>query len=239
MGNIRIDVLNQSVALTDAQVKQACEDIQIQITRDFEPIWITGAQLNFVPQGQTPPAGGWQMIVLDNSDQADALGYHELTSEGLPLGKVFAKTTIEDGENWTVTLSHEILEMIVDPYTIWTSFDQTSAYSRAYSLEVADPVEDDSIGYKINNTLVSNFVTPQWFNSSLAANSAQFDFMKVLNMPVSLAKGGYCSYIDMSNPSAGWQQSFADKAIDMSRSRSKARLDNREIPRDLWRKSTR
>ena len=32
------------------------------------------------------------MLVLDTSDQAGALGYHDVTPQGLPLGKVFAKT---------------------------------------------------------------------------------------------------------------------------------------------------
>jgi hypothetical protein len=36
-----------------------------------------------------PAPDGWWLVFLDNSDQAGALAYHDLTNEGLPLSKVF------------------------------------------------------------------------------------------------------------------------------------------------------
>jgi hypothetical protein len=42
------------------------------------------------------------------------VGYHDLTNEGLPLGKVFAGSDMVNGYNWTVTASHELLEMLID-----------------------------------------------------------------------------------------------------------------------------
>jgi len=50
-------------------------------------------------------------VILDDSDQAGALGYHDLTSDGLPIGKVFAASDLKAGTSWTVTASHELLEM--------------------------------------------------------------------------------------------------------------------------------
>ena len=195
--------------------------------------------MNFVPTGQAIPVGGWQMGIFDTSDVADALGYHELTPEGQPLGKVFAKTAQQDGASWTVTLSHELLEMLGDPDASLYALNQDSVSTKIYSYEVCDPVEDDSSGYKINNTLVSNFVFPEWFEEFWAANSTQFDFMKSVNMPLMLSKNGYLTVLDITKNPGTWQTLFgpARTTIDLARSRSSARHLLRMIPRTEWRKS--
>jgi len=38
------------------------------------------------------------MVFLDNADQPGALAYHDLTPDGLPLAKVFVKTTVDNGD---------------------------------------------------------------------------------------------------------------------------------------------
>jgi len=48
--------------------------------------------LPFIPKNQMPAAGSWWLVFLDNSDQAGALAYHDLTNDGLPISKVFVKT---------------------------------------------------------------------------------------------------------------------------------------------------
>jgi hypothetical protein len=40
---------------------------------------------------ELPAPDSWWLVFLDNSDQAGALAYHDLTNEGLPLSKVFVK----------------------------------------------------------------------------------------------------------------------------------------------------
>src|SRR2546425_8365467 len=114
MATIKIAVINATsdVVLSDAEAAPAVNALQEQVTSDFAPVWGTDADLTFVPRGQTPPAGSWWLSLLDSSDQANALGYHDLTSEGLPLGKAFVKTDKDEGLAWTVTASHELLEML-------------------------------------------------------------------------------------------------------------------------------
>jgi len=92
--------------------------------------------VKFVPQGDSPAAGSWWLVSLDDSDQASALGYHDMTSEGLPLGKVFGTTNLKFGTNWTVTASHELLEMLGDPSINLTVFIQSnSAAGRLYAYD--------------------------------------------------------------------------------------------------------
>ena len=68
-----------------------------------------------MPTGGTPAAGTWWLSILDNTDRAGVLGHHDLTPDGLPVGKSFAGTDKHYGHSWTVTASHELLEMLADP----------------------------------------------------------------------------------------------------------------------------
>src|SRR5271157_173678 len=98
-----ISVINQSSVVADADVKRAVAALQKQVSEHFAPAWGVDAMLTFIPSGAAPPPGTWWMVVLDSSDQAGALGYHDLTTDGLPLGKVFAGTDMQYGTQWTVT----------------------------------------------------------------------------------------------------------------------------------------
>ena len=79
-------IINASTVLKDADIDAAVPDLQTQITRDFAPAWGIDADLAFYPKKNAPPKTSWWISVLDTSDEADALGYHDLTSAGLLLG---------------------------------------------------------------------------------------------------------------------------------------------------------
>src|SRR5438093_1549935 len=92
MAGTTISVLNPSTVMKDSEVEALLPALQTQLDRDFLAAWNIPAELVFVPHGQTPDPDSWWLSILDNSDQAGALGYHDVTNEGLPLGKVFAGT---------------------------------------------------------------------------------------------------------------------------------------------------
>jgi hypothetical protein len=102
-----VAITNASTCLSDKQVAAAIPALQRQVTVDFRAYWETDCQLTFLPREEPLAEGWWQISVTDNPDQAGALGYHELTSRGTPLGKVFAGLDLQSGGSWTVTLSHE------------------------------------------------------------------------------------------------------------------------------------
>ena len=85
--------------------------MQAYVNQYVAPVWGTPAKLvkttNFVKDA-------WAIVFLDNADQPGALAYHDLTPGGLPLSKVFVKTTLADGELVSVSASHELVEMLVD-----------------------------------------------------------------------------------------------------------------------------
>lgn len=244
---INVAIVNESSILTDAQVYACTYALQIQTKCDFYPIWGIASHVYFAPKGTVIPAGHSQLIILDTADQAGALGYHDLTSTGDPLGKVFAKTTMDAGEQWTVTASHELLEMLVDPYINLTVFLQNSAFTgRLMPYEVCDAVQGDLCTYPIpsaGNIVVSDFVTPAWFEDFRQPNSARFDFKNLVTQPFEIYKGGYMSFFSVT-AATGWQQSFAEKLPtqtvgDLTKAdHSKARNELRSKQRSQWKLST-
>ncbi|MFI5174428.1 MAG: hypothetical protein ACHQKY_06205 [Terriglobia bacterium] len=240
MANIKVAVINSCTVLTDNQINAAIPALQTQVHRDLAPAWGIDADLTFVPKDTQPPSGSWWLVILDNSDQAGALGYHDLTQEGLPLGKVFAGSDLQLGYEWTVTTSHELLEMLVDPDVNLTVFTQPNAHSGTlYAYEVCDACEADDLGYKIDTTLVSDFVFPAWFESFRTKGSTQFDFGKQIQAPFQLAAGGYIGVFDVTK-GTGWHQITAEGApltFDM-RPRLGSRRERRRTPREQWLKSS-
>jgi len=239
MADIKIAVINQSTALTDDQVNSIIPALQTQVHRDLASAWGIDADLTFVPQGSQPATGSWWLVILDNSDQAGALGYHDLTQEGMPLGKVFAASDLQAGYQWTVTVSHELLEMLVDPDVNLTVFTQPDANSGTlYAYEVCDACEADQFGYNINGTVVSDFVYPAWFESFRAKGSTQFDYGNTIQAPFQLLSGGYIGVFDVTK-GTGWHQITAEGEpykFDM-RPRVGSRRERRRTPRHQWLKS--
>jgi hypothetical protein len=224
-----IAITNASTCLTDAQVEAVLPALQKQVSADFKAYWEQDCTLCFLGKDQPLTAGWWQIVVTDNPDPAGALGYHELTRLGTPLGKVFAKLDLQSGSSWTVTLSHELLEILADPWINWCA---TGSDSSIYALEVCDPVEADELGYPIDGVLVSDFITPAWYEPTSAD---RLDFKQHISKELELARGGYISIFD---PTTGWTQMTA-RGEGGPRGAPGSRRQRRKLIRPAWRKSER
>jgi len=229
MAAINISVFNQSTVVSDGDVSNVVNALQKQVDKDFGPAWGVSVQLTFVPQNQKPNPQYWWLVVLDNSDQAGALGYHDLTPAGLPIGKVFAASDLQYKTSWSVTMSHELLEMLADPNINLTVFDEGPIGARLYAYEVCDPCEDDSFGYKIDGILVSDFVLPAWFESFRKPNSTDFDFQKHVTAPLQLLNNGYISVNDLAS-GLGWLSMSASPNNARANPPSGSRRQRRTIP---------
>jgi hypothetical protein len=236
LATTQISVINESTVLTDADVTPVVIALQQQVTNDFRPIWGIDAELKMISQGLQPPTGAWWLVILDDSDQAGALGYHDLTPDGLPIGKVFAASDLKAGTSWTVTASHELLEMLADPNINLTAFVQNAnTTGTLYAYEVCDACEDDSFGYTISGVQVSDFVYPAWFESFRTQGSTQFDRMNKIQNPLQLLPGGYIGVFNVS-AGTGWQQQTAERTPTNLRHRGHvgSRRERRSINRNQW-----
>lgn len=227
---VQVAVTNESSVMTDAQIAPIVAALQRQVAEDFGPIWDAYATVKMFPKGQQP-ADWWWLGCFDDSDQAGALGYHDVTPRGLPLGKAFLKTDIHYGASPSVTLSHELLEMLGDPEINMAVQVGASTF---YAYESCDPCEADNLGYQIDGVLVSDFLTPQWFRQH---GTGPFDFKSRIKKPLTLVAGGYMS---IWTPHGGWTQKTAEgrPASYLERARVGSRRERRRTPREDWVKST-
>jgi len=183
----QIDCINGTSIISKNAFKNGIDALQIQIDQHFAPAWNIGANLKIVNQ---VTQGNVTIYVLDTTQEADILGYHDVTLKEVPVGFVFAKTSQQSGESWTYTMSHEILELLGDPYANLAAEGQFAGAPAFFAYENCDAVEGDE-GYKINGVQVANFLFPSWFVNQTAT---QYDCLQNLDAPFTIGSGGYLSY---------------------------------------------
>jgi len=208
-------LVNKSTVVPDSEVSAVAAALQTQVTRDFGPIWKCAAEIVVVPIGGAPPAHAWLMDVQDNapSSMQGVLGYHSADAQDNPEAFDFAATSKGYNEPWSVVASHEALELLADMWAMSCCFVQTSdTAGTLYPIEVGDPVEGAAAGYLIDNILVSDFITPAWFDNQLAPGSTKFDFCGHLTKPLEVMVGGYVSVFQVLTGS-GWTQKNAFEVI--------------------------
>lgn len=158
--------------------------MQAYVDQHIVPVWGTPAKL-IKSAGYVK--GAWAMVFLDNADQPGALAYHDLTPDGLPQSKVFVKTTLDNHDLVSVSASHELVEMLVDPaINMMTTGPDPKL---VYAYESADPVE--ALSFNVNGIAMSDFVYPAYFEAFHKAGSVQFDRLKKVNKPFQILSGGY------------------------------------------------
>ncbi len=205
---ITVSILNRSdkKIVTDAALEDFVKSaLQKQVSDDFFPAWNVDAQVTFE---QNPRPGSWWLVILNYTDQSNWFGYH-VTEAGLPLAKVFAQTIERGGCNWTVSVSHELLEMLADPdinrMVCDSSFDPTrlptpgEKSARFFALEVCDPCASDNDGYPIGTHKVSDFILPSWYQKE---SKGPFDKHNKILQPFALSDGGYVGRYSNED---GWQ----------------------------------
>ena len=175
--------------------------LQIQATRDAGPIWGITANVTPFTSLNDVPVGHWPIIIKAKIDQPGADGYHT-DANNQPMAYV------EYAPNWTLVASHEMLEMLVDPFgnrlVPGPSIDPTQIRNRVrYLLEACDPVEDASCSYTINGVMVSNFITPAYHDPANTVGG-RYDFVGAVIAPRTLLKNGYISWLDTAL--GGWYQ---------------------------------
>lgn len=181
--------------------------LQKQATRDLGPVWGIKATVDAFPHIKNIPIGYWPIIIKDKIDDAEAAGYHT-DKHGQPFSLVaFA-------EDWSITCSHEMLEMLVDPFgnRLFASDSIKQGQGRAqYLVEVCDPSEDDGFGYTINGERVSDFYTPDYFDP-VPTSSARYSYTGFIKKPKQVLKNGYLSW-HLPETKEWWQASFFGKKL--------------------------
>jgi hypothetical protein len=214
-----IAILNQSTVVADSDVATMTEAIATQVQFDVAPVWDRApAAVVFYTDPAAVPAAAHGIAIVDTiQDQPKGvLGFHTEDQAAQMWGVVAAKPELDSGGqvttgDWSVssTLSHEALEMFIDPNcNLWAN----DGKGTAYSLEVCDPVEAPT--YTVSGVSVSNFVTPSWFDP-LAPATAQFDKMGQLTAGFSVLNGGYMVYERAGKQQQQWGNQYPNWRKEM------------------------
>jgi hypothetical protein len=211
-----ISAIPAHVALVDqtgevplAELQTLAASLNEQILRDFAPIWSAPASVGAY---EAVPPNTWAVVIQKSLDQPGALGYH--TDNGnQPISYVEYQPSGPEG--YSVTVSHETLEMLADPYgnrqhsalipegTSPEQFGLSDPNAMVqYLLEVCDPCEATS--YQVGQNYVSDFLLPSWYFTAPQAN-AFYSHQGGCIQPRQVANGGYVSF---GTPSGDWYQVF-------------------------------
>ncbi len=212
MATIRVSIINESTLAAPADVHAAVAALQRQVSEHFAPAWGVDATVSLIAAGAKPLPGSWWLVLLDDSDQAGALGYHDLTDEAMPLGKVFVKTAQDAGVKWTITASHELLELLADPAINLTVCETQNSHLILYAYEICDPCQADEFGYAIDGVAVSDFLFPSWFETFHRSGAVPLDYCGHITAPLRLLPGGYANVLDTGNLASGWTEKKAAAA---------------------------
>ena len=111
MASIRhVALVSESERAKMADLLRVSAALQKQATRDLAPIWNISATVDAFARLEDVPDGYWPMIIKDDIGM-NAAGVH-MDKDGQPFALISAANKVDD---WSLTSSHELLEMLVDP----------------------------------------------------------------------------------------------------------------------------
>ncbi|MBV9606310.1 MAG: hypothetical protein JO027_14435 [Solirubrobacterales bacterium] len=204
--------LDQPTDITLDELSRVAAALQIQVTRDLQPEWGVSGVVAAFPTLEVVPPEFFPLVVTKRALPLQRLGFH-FTLGGLPFGVV----AYGDGKEWTVAASHELMEMLCDPWGQRTVLGPSLADRKAeaiqsaaggaaagarrgavkpqgsvrYIVEVCDPCEEST--YTIGDVVVSEFVTPAYYDTR-ATSSGPYSSQGNIGEPLQVLAGGSISW---------------------------------------------
>jgi len=225
-----VSVINLSNGrLSDAEVHDAIRAVNRQVSEDFAPYWGFGGTLRLEGRAkrakrivsQSDMRGDAVLYIWDGEDEGGAEGYHDLAFRGIPYGIVFLGVSDKLDESWTVTLSHEALELIADPEAnllVRGPHPNQPRRQVFFWFEMCDAVQTET--YNIDSIPVSNFLLPLYFTSSNERDGRN-DFLGTQTRGKTLPSFGVnpAGYVGFFDPKTGKDHDFYAEDDDIARKR--------------------
>ena len=228
-----INITNGAVA--DKDLQRALRAVNRQIAEDFAPYWGFGSQLRLEGRAgggkdrvNLPDMRGDAVLYLqDVLKVAEVEGYHARHFSGVPYSFVFLELSRKLNEDWTVTLSHEALELTGDAEDnlLVQGPDPRNPKDTVFHwFEMCDAVQNES--YLIDGVGVSNFVLPLFFTSS-EERGGRNDFLGTVTEGQTLRSfsanpGGYIGFFD---PKINGHEQWSPPEDAVAKARRKIKKD--------------
>lgn len=201
---VHVALVDETGDIDPKELARVAGALNEQVQADFAPAWKVAATVGAYP---TPQPFTWTVHIQHGLDEK-AAGYH-WEDHNQP----YARVDFDQG-GWTVTTSHEVLEMLADPWgnrlheaAALAGWSRSSTSPRVrYLVEVADPCE--RVTYTVGGVEVSDFILPPFYRSSSQGPTARYSYTGAVRQPLEVLRGGYISFVD---PATGrmWQR-FVD-----------------------------
>src|SRR5262249_47587327 len=159
--------LSQHIALVPeaggvnaSELARVCAALQKQLTRDLAPIWGINATINAFPHLEDVPLGYWP-IIITFCELGDQAGVH-IDKNGQPYAQV------EMSPGWSFHASQACLDMLVNPFAQRLVAGPSPRPDQGpvhFLIEISAPCCDPNSAYVIDDVLVSDFATPNFWGS--------------------------------------------------------------------------
>lgn len=193
MKSYDIVVVNKTT-LPLEQITPAINAINRQLREDIRQIWEVDAFVGVIQQNMPIPANRYVVELRENLPDPALGGVHDFEERGNVYALVARHGPIYKGEYlpWSLALSHEILEMVVDPYgdrmKEGESLDGKETVS--YLMEVCDPCQHFIHSKVIDGICLSDFYTPDYFDKG-PWNKGPFSAYGSITRAMDVLPGGY------------------------------------------------
>jgi hypothetical protein len=215
----QVALVSESQQTDPSNLSQVAAALQKQATRDLVQFWDIKATVDAFPRLEDVPLGYWPIIIRDDIG-IDAAGVHK-DDHGQPFALVMANP---DCDVWSLTCSHEMIEMLVDPFgnRLIASDSPKADQGRVQILvEACDPSEAAKYAYTVNGILVSDFYSVRFFDP-VEAPGVRYSFTGAIAAPRQVLRGGYLSWVDPTTD-IWWQETWFEG--DQSSFRELGKLD--------------
>jgi len=208
MSVIQVGLVDTTGRINPDLLQAAAAALNVQVTRDLPQFWNVQATVQYLPHAHKIPAGIWPVQLVKSLPPGEG-GFH-LDKHNQPYSKVIASP---NDDSWTIDASHETLEMLVDPsgnrmqsstaIEIVDGKIQDGTGQFNYLVEACDPCEANGYGYAINGIVVSDFLTPHFYDP-IVTPGTRYSFTGALTAPRQILPGGYISFVNQETDE--WQQ---------------------------------
>jgi hypothetical protein len=223
MKTLSIALISTSEAVPADLASAIAAAVQLQISRDFAPIWGVSATVSYFPSLESMPVGYWPVTISDQIADPNAGGFH-LDQNNQPYASILAAGDV------SLEVSHECMEMLVDPqgnrFVSGPSLINPQAPVN-YLVEVCDPCEDEAYAYQVNGLPVSDFYTPSFFDPSIVAGNT-YSFTGAVTQPRQILPGGYISWVDPTDNHVHQRFNNAGQIQDVDRGVNQTAMSFRE-----------
>ena len=217
---IKVALVSRTADVRFEDTTRVAAALTMQVSRDVTPIWGIRATVGAFPDVRHVPPGYWPIFVVPKLPP-DEGGFH-WTRHKQPYAEV------EAGDTWSLSASHELIEMLVDPsgnrlvagpelVEASGSIVDNPRKQVEYLVEACDPCESGDCAYLIEDVVVSDFFTPH-YHDPVASPGTRYSFNGALKHPRQVLPSGYISWFDPSTGDVMQVQYFggAPKIVNRS-----------------------